>query len=170
MMHRTGLSLALLLLPAIALATPTAGAPRPPMPSQPPLGQLTMKGADAATAIYADKCSNGANSEEGNRAKFIAIMLADPKSKLGALRAKLEKAAGPDYEVQLGEWTQSFHERDGCADVAISFSALVLVKSKQGNSHEVAANALVTIDDDVAADTRTLRLREITPLKLRTKP
>jgi hypothetical protein len=130
-----------------------------------------MKGPDAAVATYADKCSNGGNADEANRLKFVEHMLADPKSKLGQAKARLLKAAGADFEVRLSTpWVQTFHERNGCADIASSYSALVLVESTMGNTHELATKLLVTIDDDLAADQRSLKLRSLTPLALRTKP
>lgn len=129
--------------------------------------KLVMKGHDAAEAIYADKCSNGANSEKGNRDAFVAKMLADKESTLAKAKAKLEEK---DYEVVLDGWTQTFHLRDGCAGTSMSYSAFLIKRSTMGNSHEVTAFSVVTIDDDVEADKRTLKLRAITPMSSRTQP
>ena len=126
-----------------------------------------MKGHDAAEATYADKCSNGANSEEANRVAYVAKMLADKESKLAKAKAKLEQ---PDYEVVLSDWTQTFHLRDGCSDTSMSYSAFLLKRSTMSNLHEVTAFAVVTIDDDVSAEKRTLKLRSITPMNSRTQP
>jgi len=136
-----------------------------PVLAAPP--KLVMKGHDAAEATYADKCSNGANSEKGNRDAFVAKMLADKESTLAKAKAKLEEK---DFEVVLDGWTQTFHLREGCSDTSMSYSAFLIKRSTMGNSHEVTAFSVVTIDDDVTADKRTLKLRAITPLNSRTQP
>ncbi len=147
--------LALLLI--LAAAAPALAAPP----------KLVMKGHDAAEATYPDKCSNGANSEKTNRDAFVAKMLADKESQLAKAKAKLEQA---DFEVVLDGWTQTFHLREGCADISMSYSAFLIKRSTMGNSHEVTAFAVVTIDDDVTSDKRTLKLRAISDLKSRTQP
>ncbi len=129
--------------------------------------KLVMKGHDAAEATYPDKCSNGANSEKANRDAFVAKMLADKESQLAKAKAKLEEA---DFEVVLDGWTQTFHLRDGCADTSMSYSAFLIKRSTMGNSHEVTAFEVVTIDDDVTSDKRAFKLRAITDLKPRTQP
>ncbi len=116
---------------------------------------------------YTDKCRNGANSEKANRDAFVAKMLADKDSQLAKAKAKLE---GADFEVVLDRWTQTFHLREGCADNSMSYSAFRIKRSTIGSSHEVTTFAVVTIDDDVASDKRTLKLRAITDLKSRTQP
>ncbi len=52
----------------------------------------------------------------------------------------------------------------------MSYSAFLIKRSTMGNSHELTAFAVVTIDDDVTSDKRTLKLRAITDLKSRTQP
>lgn len=128
---------------------------------------LVMKGHDAAEATYADKCSNGANADPENRAAFIAKLIADKSSTLAKAMAKL---AQPDFEIVLGDWTQTFHLREGCADNESSYSAFLLKRSTMGNSHELSVASVVTIDDDVHAEKRTLKLRAITPLDSRKQP
>jgi hypothetical protein len=146
----------LVLLSVLAASTALAAPPK-----------LVMKGHDAAEATYADKCSNGANSEPANRDAFIAKMLADKESTLAKAKAKLEEK---DFEVVLDGWTQTFHLREGCSDTSMSYSAFLIKRSTMGNSHEVTAFAVVTIDDDVTADKRTLKLRAIAPMTSRTQP
>ncbi|MFT3695664.1 MAG: hypothetical protein QM831_21180 [Kofleriaceae bacterium] len=129
--------------------------------------KLVMKGHDAGEAIYADKCANGKNSDDATRAAFVANMIADKSSKLSQAMAKL---AEQDYEVTLGDWTHTFHLRDGCGDNYNSFSALILKSSTMGNSHELFAFSLVTIDDDDNTGKRSFKLRSITPVTGRSKP
>ncbi len=142
------LALALLLVSTPALAAP-----------------LVMNGHDGAHATYADKCSNGRNADAATRTKFIAAMQADKASKLAVALADLAKE--PDRDVVVGDWILTFNERTGCSDLRASYSAIVFVRAKAGTGHEVGARLLVTIDDDVAADQRTLSLRSIQPLALR---
>ncbi len=126
-----------------------------------------MQGHDAAGATYTDKCSNGKNSDKANRDAFVAAMLADKDSQLAQAKAKLAK---PDFEVTLEGWTQTFHQREGCADVSSSWSAFLVARSTMGTNHEAAASSIVTIDDDVNQEKRTFKLRAITPLNSRTHP
>ena len=89
-----------------------------PAAKKPALGELVMDGHDAGHVTYADKCSNGANSDEANRKKYIAAMVADKKSKLAISLADTEKKFVADVEVEavLGDWEQTFHLRDGCGE------------------------------------------------------
>ncbi|HEX7703542.1 MAG TPA: hypothetical protein VF403_22535, partial [Kofleriaceae bacterium] len=121
---------------------------------------------------YSDKCSNGANSDEANRKKYIAAMVADKKSKLAITLADTEKKFVADVEVEavLGDWEQTFHLRDGCGETDASYSAMILVQSKMGNSHELWAKYLVTIDDNVVSELRKFSLRSIQPLVMREQP
>jgi hypothetical protein len=156
---------------ALTLLTSTLSTAAPAA-KKPALGELVMDGHDAGHVTYADKCSNGANSDEANRTKYIAAMVADKKSKLAIRLADTEKKFVADIEIEavLGDWEQTFHLRDGCADTDESFSAMILVQSKMGNSHELWAKYLVTIDDDVASELRKFSLRSIQPLVMREKP
>ena len=47
---------------------------------------------------------------------------------------------------------------------------MILVRGKMGNSHELWAKYLVTIDDDVSQTVRKLGLRSIQPLVMREQP
>ena len=158
------LPIALTLLTSVATATPAG--------KKPALGELVMDGHDAAHVTYSDKCSNGANSDEANRKKFIAAMIADKKSRLASTLAETVKNFVSDVEVEavLGDWQQTFHLRDGCGETDASYSAMILVQSKMGNSHELWAKYLVTIDDNVVSELRKFSLRSIQPLVMREQP
>jgi hypothetical protein len=143
-----------------------------PGPAVAKLRELVMDSHDAGHIVYADTCSNGNNAEDAGRMKFVATMRADKQSKLARTLAEAEARFVSDkalYEVEIGAWFMTYHLRDGCSDVSISFSAPIQVREKLGNSHELQTKYLVTIDDDVVADRRTLRLRSITPLALRNR-
>lgn len=133
-------------------------------------GTLVMDGHDRGHIVYADRCSNGASSDQAGFDRFVAALRADPKSRLARTLARAEARFVTDkqfYEVALGDWIPTYHLRDGCAGESISYSAFVFVRAKQGNSHELWTKYLVTIDDDVDADRRTFRIRSIVPLALR---
>lgn len=133
-------------------------------------GTLVMDGHDRGHIVYADRCSNGANSDRAGFDHFVAALRADPRSRLARTLARAEARFVTDkqfYEVALGDWIPTYHLRDGCADESISYSAFVFVRAKQGNSHELWTKYLITIDDDVAADRRMLRVRSVVPLALR---
>jgi len=94
---------------AIAGTAPAAPAPAPaaPTPAAPGLGELIMDGHDAGHILYADRCSNGGNSDDAGRAKFIAAMRADRRSKLAQTIAAAEARFVHDkrsHEIDLGEW------------------------------------------------------------------
>ena len=153
-----------LLTPTLSIAAPAA--------KKPALGELVMDGHDAGHVTYSDKCSNGANSDEANRTKYIAAMVADKKSKLAINLADTEKKFVSDVEVEavLGDWERTFYLRDGCGETDASYSAMILVQSKMGNSHELWAKYLVTIDDNVVSESRKFSLRSIQPLVMREQP
>jgi hypothetical protein len=156
--------------PAPIPAPAAAPAPVPAPASDPAVAVLVMEGHDRAHADYADACSNGANADDAGRAQFIERMRADKKSRLA--RALAEAARGfasesVQHEVQLGEWSQTYHLRMGCSEDSSSYSAMIEVRSKMSNMHELRVKYLVTIDDDVAGARRKLRLRSIVPLALR---
>jgi hypothetical protein len=153
---------------ARAVAAPTPSS----MPDVSLLGELIMQGPDVGHIAYADRCSNGSNSDEAGFMKFVAAMRADKQSRLARTLAEAEARFVRDkklYEVELGDWFMTYHRRDGCSDMSISFSAPIQVREKISNSHELWTKYLVTIDDDVVAERRTLRLRSITPLALRNR-
>jgi hypothetical protein len=134
------------------------------------LGKLVMNTHDSGHINYADKCSNGANSDDDGRAKFVEAMRADNHSRLAQTIAAAEAKYVPDKTfrmIELGDWVQTYHLRMGCAEDTASYSAMILVVSQMTNMHERWARYLVTIDDDVASDHRRLRLRSIQPLALR---
>ena len=131
------------------------------------LGALVMDGHDAAHIMYADRCSNGANADRPGFDRFVAALRADRKSKLAIALAEAETKYVSDkalYEVALGDWIQTYHLRDGCADNSNSFSAFVYVRATVSNSNELWTKYVITIDDDVASDRRTLRVRSVLPL------
>jgi hypothetical protein len=173
-MNRTSLVLLSFVLAgstlAIAGSAPAAPAPAPDAPA---LGELIMDGHDAGHILYADRCSNGGNSDDAGRAKFIAAMRADRRSKLAQTIAAAEARFIHDkrfHEIDLGEWFTTYHLRDGCGETSISVSAPIYLLSKMSNTHELQTKYLVTLDDNVVADRRTFRLRSIVPLALRTLP
>jgi len=173
-MNRTALLSLSFLLAASTLASAGAESdpPKPDAagPDAPRFGELIMDGHDAGHILYADRCSNGANSDDAGRAKFIAAMRADKRSKLAQTLAAAEARFIRDktfHEIDLGDWFMTYHLRDGCGQMSISFSAPINLLSKMSNIHELQIKYLVTIDDNVVADRRTLRLRSITPLALR---
>jgi hypothetical protein len=134
------------------------------------LGALVMDGHDAAHIMYADRCSNGNNADRPGFDRFVAALRADPKSKLALALAETETKYVSDqtlYEVVLGDWIETYHLRDGCADNSNSFSAFVFVRATVSNSNELWTRYVITIDDDVASDRRTLRVRSVLPLSLR---
>jgi hypothetical protein len=133
-------------------------------------GPLVMDGHAQGHIIYSDRCSNGANSDPAGFDDFVTALRGDPKSQLARTLAETEKKFVTDktfYEVALGDWIQTYHLRDGCSDTSQSFSAIVFVRSKMGNSHELWTKFVVTIDDDVSSDRRTFKVRSVLPLALR---
>jgi hypothetical protein len=154
------MSLRFATIAAVALACPAAHADP----------KLVMDGHDQGHMIYADTCSNGGNADKPGRARFIAAVQKDPKSKLAVAIAEVAQKFLPDptrYEVTLSDWIQTYHLRDGCADNFNSFSAFVYVASTFGNSNELWTRYVVTIDDDVTAERRTLTVRSAVPLDVR---
>src|SRR5580698_1404291 len=135
-------------------------------PDKPP--ELKLTSPDAGQAVYADKCSNGGNSDEQNRDKFVQLMLANPKSKLAVAKSTLYKslAGDPHDDVVLSDWVQTFHDRDGCGASHNSFSAILMTVSG-GNTNHTVARDLVTIDDDDDGGVRKLSLRSIRPISVR---
>jgi hypothetical protein len=134
------------------------------------LGALVMDGHDAAHATYADRCSNGANADRPGFDRFVAALRADPKSKLSLALAETETKYVSDkelYEVVLGDWIQTYHLRDGCADNSNSFSAFIYVRAKVSNSNELWTRYVITTDDDVTSERRSLHVRSVLPLALR---
>ncbi|HEY3804945.1 MAG TPA: hypothetical protein VGL61_20175 [Kofleriaceae bacterium] len=154
------MSLRFATIAAVALACPAAHADP----------KLVMDGHDQGHMIYADRCSNGGNADKPGRARFVAALRKDPKSKLAVTIAEAEHKFVTDptlHEITLGDWIQTYHLRDGCADNFNSFSAFVYVSSKFGNSNELWTKYVVTIDDDVTSDRRTLSVRSAVPLDVR---
>lgn len=146
---------------AAALAAPAAPAK---------LGELIMDGPDAGHIFYSDHCSNGANSDDDGRDRFVAALRADPRSRLAQTIARTTAQFVTDpteYEIVLGDWTDTYYLRMGCGETSISRTAFVFLHDKISNTHELSAKYMVTIDDDVVADRRALRVRDITPLQLR---
>jgi hypothetical protein len=134
------------------------------------LGALVMDGHDAAHIIYSDTCSNGKNADRPGFDRFVAALRADPKSKLALALAETETKYVSDntlYEVALGDWIQTYHLRDGCADNSNSFSAFIYVRAKVSNSNELWTRYVITIDDDITAERRALHVRSVLPLALR---
>ncbi|MGZ3649675.1 MAG: hypothetical protein ACXVB9_14015 [Bdellovibrionota bacterium] len=129
---------------------------------------LVMTGPDSGKAIYADKCANGGNNDEENRAKFVQMMLANPASKLSQMKADLLKNLDePRGEgVYIGTFVQSFHDRDGCGSSNNSYSAIVMTVNNGNENHSVS-RFLVTIDDDDNVGERTLSLHSIQPITIR---
>jgi hypothetical protein len=134
------------------------------------LGELVMDNHDEGHIMYADRCSNGANSERAGFDRFVAALRADPRSKLARALADADKKFVTDktfYEIALGDWIQTYHLRMGCAETSNSYSAFVFLQSKMSNTHELVTKYVITIDDDVVADRRQLRVRSVVPLALR---
>ena len=154
-------SIALLLLLVLSRSS-FADAPLKPKP-------LTMKDADTGVVIYADACSNGGNSDDANRIKYVAKMLANKSSKIAKLKAQLERD-NENFVAELGTWEHTYNLRDGCGEYSKSFSALLYIRSTMGNSHELFTKYLVTIDDEVAGQERTLSVRSIQPIDVRSAP
>ncbi|MDZ8094743.1 MAG: hypothetical protein RMZ42_22815 [Nostoc sp. DedQUE05] len=133
---------------------------------------LVMTSPNSAFANYEDKCSNGGNLDNVNREKFLKLMLADQKSKLSQLKVALLneiKQSGDEPRgegVRIGEWNQTFHDRSGCGTNTNSYSAFVVTVTG-GNANHTVVKSLVTIDDDDNAGKRTLKIRDIRPIKLR---
>jgi hypothetical protein len=96
----------------------------------------------------------------------------DKKSRLSQLKVTLlheinRSGDEPrDEGVYIGEWNQTFHQRIGCGTNSNSYSAFVETVTG-GNTNHTVVKYLVTIDDDDNAGTRTLKLRDIRPIKLR---
>ena len=106
--------IALASLSLVLAASPRAFAGS--VPDAPGLGELIMDGHDAGHILYADRCSNGGNSDDAGRAKFIAAMRADKRSKLARTIAAAEARFVRDrrfHEIDLGEWFMTYHLRNG---------------------------------------------------------
>jgi hypothetical protein len=134
------------------------------------LGELVMDNHDEGHILYSDRCSNGANNDQPGFDRFVAALRADPKSKLSLVLAEAQRLFVTDktlYEIGLGEWAQTYHLRMGCAENSNSFSAFVFLRSKMSNMHELVTKYVITIDDDVVAERRKLRVRSVVPLALR---
>jgi hypothetical protein len=133
---------------------------------------LKMTSPDSATITYADKCANGGNNDEAPRTDFIARMLADKRSKLAKLEVELFAEIKNNGEeprgdgVIIGDWQQTFHDRDGCGQSLNAYSTFVFTQT-DGNANHLVAKRIVTIDDDDVAGVRTLKLRKIQPIDLR---
>jgi hypothetical protein len=153
---------------AIILAVATAAAD----PGNPPVKPLKMTSPDSATLTYADTCANGGNDDEAARTDFIARMLADKRSKLAKLEVELFAEIKNNGEeprgdgVIIGDWQQTFHDRDGCGQSLNAYSTFVFTQTG-GNTNHLVAKRIVTIDDDDVAGVRTLKLRKIQPIDIR---
>ncbi|MEH2052547.1 hypothetical protein [Nostoc sp.] len=151
----------------LALATTSGHAAQSPK-----IPALVMTSPDSASANYEDKCSNGSNLDQFNRDRFLKLMLADKKSKLSQLKVALLneiKQSGDEPRgegVHIGEWNQTFHDRSGCGTNTNSYSAFVVTVTG-GNANHTVVKYLVTIDDDDNAGKRTLKIRDIRPINLR---
>jgi len=134
----------------------------------PTLPPLQMTSPDSAVAIYSDKCSNGKNHDPANRDKFVQQMLANPKSHLAMLKATIQRHLDdPRGEgVYLGNFVETYNDREGCATSSQSFSA-VMVTITGGNSNHTVSRYLVTIDDNDESGVRKLSLRSLLPISIR---
>jgi hypothetical protein len=151
----------------LVLATTTGHAAESPK-----IPALMMTSPDSASANYEDKCSNGHNIDNINRDKFLKLMLANQKSKLSQLKVALLKEIKQSGDeprgegIYIGEWNQTFHDRNGCGENTNSYSAFVGTVTG-GNTNHTVVKYLVTIDDDDNAGKRTLKIRDIRPINLR---
>ncbi len=138
----------------------------------PKIPTLVMTSPDSASINYEDKCSNGGNSSKLYRDQFLKLMLANKKSKLSQLKVALLneiKQSGDEPRGEgfyIGEWNQSFHDRNGCGTSTNSYSAFIYTVTG-GNGNHTVVRYLVTIDDDDNLGKGTLKIRDIRPLKLR---
>ena len=154
-------------LSVLALATTSGHAAQSPK-----IPALVMTSPDSASVNYEDKCSNGGNLDQFNRSSFLKLMLANQFSKLSQLKVALFneiKQSGDEPRgegVHIGEWNQTFHNRSGCGTNTNSYSAFVSTVTS-GNANYTVVKYLVTIDDDDNAGKRTLKIRDIRPIKLR---
>ena len=82
-------------------------------------------------------------------------------------RTGSRSSPGRSHEIELGDWFVTYHLRNGCDERSFSLSAPIHRLSKMRNIHDRQTRYLVTIDDSVVKERRTLRLRSITPLALR---
>jgi hypothetical protein len=139
-------------------------------PTQP----IQLVTPDQGVAIYADTCSNGANSSDDQTVReFIALMEKNPKSKLYQLEQKAKAAAHarfPDYELTY-VWVSSAipaaHVRLGCATTYNKLIATVQTEVGPTNSHFAETHFLVIIKDTVEGGKRTLELTESKPLRIK---
>jgi hypothetical protein len=151
----------------LALATTSGHAAQSPK-----IPALFMTSPDSASANYEDKCSNGGNLDKVNRDKFLQLMLKNKKSKVSQLKVALLneiKRSGDEPRgegVYIGEWNQTGHLRSGCSTNTNSYSAFISTVTG-GNANYTVVKYLVTIDDDDNAGKRTLKIRDIRPIKLR---
>ena len=133
------------------------------------LGEVIMTGPDSAVVHYKDKCSNGAHIVLGDHRKYIDLMMANKDSQLFRLKANLLKQIGDDARgegVYFGEILPTFHARYGCGESQNSFSFFVVTVTG-GNTSLTVSKFLVTFDDDDLSDTRTLKIRSISPVNIR---
>jgi hypothetical protein len=144
----------------LALVPFLTGAAAPP--------PLKFTSPDAATAVYADKCSNGKNHDLANREKFVKRMLLNPQSRLAILKAQLLKGLeDPSGEgVFVGQFVETYNDRSGCGTSNTSYSAPLAIITG-GNAFHTVTRYLVTIDDNDEAGLRTLALRSFQPVTIR---
>jgi len=126
-----------------------------------PHGPLVMTSPDAGRVEYTDTCSNGGNNDAEMRNHFVQTSLKNPQSKLARLKAQLLKEIGSDVRgegVFFGDWTQSFHERNGCGENHNSYTSIVVTVTG-GNSNQTVARAMVIIDDNDDEGIRSFRVK-----------
>lgn len=175
-MQRNIFRLALLLGPLafsshvqLANAQPATANP-PARPSAVPT--LTPVNPNQATAMYSAQCSNGANADNENRAAFVAALLANPTSKLGAAKKKLlakvrtsKDSGAPEAVIDTSKLAQVYYARpDGCG-VTLSMYVGFLNYSIPEGDRETTAQFQFVVDDVVDGAKRTLTLRSVTPVK-----
>lgn len=133
--------------------------------------KLTMLDADSAIAIYEDTCANGGSNDKTNFDNFITAMLANPASKLSKLKVSLLVQIKSDGEeprgegVYIGDWTATYHDRDGCGSSHNSKSAFIMTVTG-GNSNHTVTKYLATVSDNVDGAQRILKLEDIRAIKL----
>jgi hypothetical protein len=149
---------ALVLIAAQLLAVTAFAASETPAPVEP----LKMVTSNKGVAVYADKCSNGANaSDYATVNEFIKKMESDKNSKLYAIEQRAMKSRNEEAYVWTSAPTLASHIRMGCSDSYNKLIATLSTQLKTTNAHEMETQYIIVIKDTVEADVRTLELIDV---------
>ncbi|QDK45740.1 hypothetical protein DOM22_11585 [Bdellovibrio sp. ZAP7] len=133
-----------------------------------PVEPLKMISSDKGVAVYADTCSNGANSTDGETVReFIKNMEADKNSKLYKIEQKAAQERKAEVYVWVSEPTLAAHVRMGCGESYNKQIAMVNTQEKAYNGHNMRTSYIIVIKDTVEGGVRTLELVDVKPFSLK---